>query len=84
VQPKFIRISNRFIRLDAISYIDFLDSGRAMIILSGVPPEKAHISLDFSEGRALRNYLDLEEVSVNPTRDPRPAIEWPRHLSMRS
>ena len=54
MQPQFIRINSKAVRLDAISHIDFLESGRAMVILAGLPPEKAHISVDVQEARLLR------------------------------
>jgi hypothetical protein len=82
MQTKFIRISNKAVRFDAISYIDFLQSGRAMVILAGLPPEKAHISVDVGEARVLREYFELGEVTVNPGRDSRSTIEWPRQMQI--
>jgi hypothetical protein len=32
---RFIRIQNRMVNLDAIAYVDFLESGRAMIFVQG-------------------------------------------------
>ena len=66
---QFIRINNKAVRFDAISYIEFLESGRAMVILAGLPPEKAHISVDVNDANALRAYFDSGEVTVNPGRD---------------
>jgi hypothetical protein len=80
MQAKFIRIQSKAIRLDAISYVDFLDSGRAMVILSGLPPEKAHISVDAGEARLLREYFDSGEVTVNPGRESRSTVDLPGAL----
>jgi hypothetical protein len=63
--PTFIRINNKAVRLDAISYIDFLESGRAMVILSGLPPEKAHISVDVPETRVLREFFEAPAITAN-------------------
>jgi hypothetical protein len=84
MQPQFIRINSKAVRFDAISYIDFLESGRAMVILAGLPPEKAHISVDVAETRALREYFDLGDVTVNPGRDSRSTTEWPRPMPIRA
>ncbi len=83
MQTRFIRIQNKAVRLDAISYIEFLESGRAMIILSGLPPEKAHISVDVQETHALREYFESSDVTANPARDSRNTVAMPRPLSMR-
>jgi len=66
MSQKFIRIGSKAVRFDAISYIEFLDSGRAMVILAGLPPEKAHISVDVPETRVLREYFETNDVTVNP------------------
>jgi hypothetical protein len=84
MQPRFIQINNKAVRFDAISYIDFLESGRAMVILSGLPPEKAHISVDIQEARMLREYFETGEVTANPARDSRTTVEWPRALPIRA
>ena len=84
MQAKFIRINNKAVRMDAISYIDFLESGRAMVILSGLPPEKAHISVDTHEARLLKEYFDLGDVTVNPIRESRNTLDLPRPLPMRA
>jgi hypothetical protein len=84
MQPKFIRINNRAVRFDAISYIEFLESGRAMVILSGLPPEKAHISVDVADARGLREYFDAADVTANPNKDPRPGMDWPRPMAIRA
>jgi hypothetical protein len=69
MQTKFIRINNKAVRVDAISYVEFLESGRAMVILSGLPPEKAHISVDVRDTSMLREYFESSEVTTNPARD---------------
>jgi hypothetical protein len=58
--PKFIRIQNRVINLDAISYVDFLESGRAMMFMHGLTQEKQNISLDPVEARRLRDFMEEE------------------------
>ena len=83
MNTKFIRINNKAVRLDAISYVEFLESGRAMVILAGLPPEKAHISVDVQDATLLREYFSSSEVTVNPARDSRNTVEWPRPLPMR-
>jgi hypothetical protein len=83
MQPQFIRINSKAVRLDAISYVDFLESGRSMVILAGLPPEKAHISVDVPETRILREYFDLGEVTVNPGKDSRSAM-LPRPMAFRA
>jgi hypothetical protein len=84
MRPTFIRISSKAVRLDAISYIEFLESGRAMVILSGLPPEKAHISVDVSDTRLLREYFDSGEVTVNPGRDSRSHADMLRPVALRA
>jgi hypothetical protein len=51
--PRFIRIQNRMVNLDAIAYVDFLESGRAMIFVRGLTQEKQHM---------LKVMLDAETV----------------------
>jgi hypothetical protein len=84
MQQKFIRINNKAVRFDAISYVEFLESGRAMVILAGLPPEKGHISVDVNEALGLRAFFDVGEVTVNPGRDSRSPVEFPRTLPMRA
>ena len=84
MRPQFIRINNKSVRFDAISYIDFLESGRAMVILSGLPPEKAHISVDTQEARLLREYFEGPEVTVNPAKNSPSTMDWSRPLPIRA
>ena len=58
MQPKFIRIQTKVIRLDAIAYVDFLESGRSMIFVSGLNQEKQMISLDPADTQRLRAVLE--------------------------
>jgi hypothetical protein len=44
--PRFIRLQNKVVNLDAIAYVDFLDSGRAMVCIRGLTPEKQNIPLE--------------------------------------
>ena len=82
--PKFIRIQSKAVRLDAISYVEFLESGRAMVMLAGLPPEKAHISVDIAETRLLREYFESGEVTADPGRTSRSTIDYPRPLPIRA
>ena len=55
---RFIRIHNKAINVDMISYIDFLDSGRAMIFMNGLSLEKQNITVDPDEARKLKAVID--------------------------
>lgn len=55
---RFIRIQNRMVNLDAIGYVDFLESGRAMIFVQGLTQEKQHVSVEPQDARRLRVLLD--------------------------
>jgi hypothetical protein len=57
---QFIRIQNRIVNLDAIAYVDFLESGRAMVFMRGLAQEKQNIPLDPDDARRLRAFLDEE------------------------
>jgi hypothetical protein len=57
---QFIRIQNRIVNLDAIAYIDFLESGRAMVFMRGLTQEKQNIPLDADDARRLRAFLEAE------------------------
>jgi hypothetical protein len=68
-QRRFVRIHNRIIRLDSIVYVDFLESGRAMIFMRGLTQEKQNIAVDPDEAARLRAILEEElgpEVQVTP------------------
>jgi hypothetical protein len=68
-ERRFIRIHNKIVRLDSIAYVDFLDSGRAMIFMRGVTPEKQNITVDPDETARLLAILEEElgpEVAVAP------------------
>lgn len=55
---KFINVHNKVVNLDAISYIDFLESGRAMIFMQGLSHEKQNIPVDPDETRRLKATFD--------------------------
>jgi hypothetical protein len=55
---KFIRVHNKVINVDSIAYIDFLDSGRAMIFMRGLTQEKQNIAVDPSEARKLEKDME--------------------------
>lgn len=59
---RFLRIQNKIIRLDAIAYVDFLESGRAMVLVQGLTQEKQNIPLDNEDARRLRALLEPECV----------------------
>jgi len=64
---RFIRIQNRMVNLDSIAYVDFLESGRAMIFVQGLTQEKQHVSVEPQDARRLKALLDAEcvpDVSV--------------------
>lgn len=56
----FIRIHNRVVNTDAIAYVDFLESGRAMVFMMGLTQEKQNIAVDPDETRKLRDFFDRE------------------------
>ena len=66
MNQNFIKVHNRVVRLDAIAYIDFLDSGRSMIFVSGLNQEKQHISVDVDETRRLREFMQSRSHSLAP------------------
>jgi len=57
---RFIRIHNKVIHMDSIAYVDFLDSGRAMIFMRGLTQEKQNIPVDPDETFRLRAILEGE------------------------
>ena len=64
---RFIRIQNRVVNLEQIAYVDFLDSGRAMIFVSGLTQEKQHIPVEPAEAQMLKEFLEREYgLSPNP------------------
>ncbi|HXJ42507.1 MAG TPA: hypothetical protein VNH18_24720 [Bryobacteraceae bacterium] len=56
--PKFIRVHNKVINVESITYIDFLESGRAMIFMQGLTAEKQNIPVDPDETRRLKATFD--------------------------
>jgi hypothetical protein len=65
---RFVRIHNRIIHLDSIAYVDFLESGRSMIFMSGLTQEKQNITVDPDETFRLKSILESEMVA-----EPAPA-----------
>jgi hypothetical protein len=59
-ERRFIRVHNKVIHLDSIAYVDFLDSGRAMIFMRGLTQEKQNIPVDPDETIRLRAILEGE------------------------
>ena len=56
----FIRVHNKVIRLDSIAYVDFLESGRAMIFVRGLTPEKQNIPVEPEEARKLQTFFEAK------------------------
>ena len=56
----FIRVQGKVIRTDAIAYVDFLDSGRAMIHMQGLTAEKQNVPVEPDEARKLRALFEAE------------------------
>jgi hypothetical protein len=70
---QFIRVQNRFVRVDSIAYVDFLESGRSMIFVYGLSQEKQHIALDAEDTRRLRAILEpmlVEPAGGDPNHEP--------------
>ena len=61
---EFIRIHNKVVALDSIGYIDFLDSGRSMVFVPGLSPEKQMITVDETETRRLRDFFDARMMAA--------------------
>ena len=57
---RFIKIQGKAVNIDQIAYVDFLDSGRAMVFVSGLTQEKQHIAVEPLEARALREWFERE------------------------
>lgn len=57
---RFIRIHNKMVNVDAIGYVDFLESGRAMVFVQALTQEKQNIPVDPDEARRLRSLLEKE------------------------
>jgi hypothetical protein len=55
---KFVRVQGKMVNLNAIAYVDFLESGRAMILVSGLTQEKQNISIDPKEAADLKRVLE--------------------------
>jgi hypothetical protein len=55
---QFLRIANKIVNLDAIAYVDFLESGRAMLLMAGLTQEKQNIPLDVEDAKRLRALLE--------------------------
>ena len=57
---RFIRVGTKMIHVDSIAYVDFLESGRAMILMRGLTQEKQGIPVDPEETARLRAILEAE------------------------
>ncbi len=61
---RFIRIQNKIVHLDSIAYVDFLESGRAVIFMRGLSLEKQNIPVEPSDAVRLRSFLERECVEI--------------------
>jgi len=57
---RFIRIGNKVVNLESIAYVDFLESGRATVLVGGLTQEKQNIPVDPEDARRLRAFLEGE------------------------
>ena len=57
---RFIRIHNKAVNVEQICYVDFLESGRAMVFVSGLTQEKQHIPVEPPEAQALKEFFERE------------------------
>ena len=57
---RYVLIHNKMVHLDSIAYVDFLESGRAMIFMRGLTQEKQNIPVDPDEAFRLRSILESE------------------------
>jgi len=62
MEMKFIQVQNHVILMDSIGYVDFLESGRAMIFIPGLTPEKQNISVDPADAVRLKKALETLTV----------------------
>jgi hypothetical protein len=74
---QFIRIRDRFINLEQVSYIEFFDSGRAMIYVPGLHQEKAHIQVDPADAIRLKAMLESEGTAADNQLGPPAAMPQP-------
>ncbi len=57
---RLVKVQNKIINLDAMAYVDFLDSGRAMIMMMGLTQEKQNVSIDPIDASKLKALLEKE------------------------
>jgi hypothetical protein len=62
---RFIRVRNKIVNLDSIAYVDFLESGRAMIFMRGLTQEKQNIPVEPDDTNRLRVFLEGECVRTS-------------------
>ena len=62
---RFVRVQNKFVRVDAIAYVDFLESGRAMVHIQGLTQEKQNIPVEPDEARKLRAFFEAEAGAMS-------------------
>jgi hypothetical protein len=54
----FIFIQNKAVNLNSIAYVEFLESGRAVIFMRGLSLEKQNIPIDAPDARRLKTFLE--------------------------
>lgn len=79
---RFLRIHNKVVNTDNIAYVDFLESGRAMVFMTGLTQEKQNIPVEPDEARILRAFFDAElgpepGVRSQPQLPPAPSRPLP-------
>jgi hypothetical protein len=58
MMSQFIRVHSKVVNVEAIAYVEFLESGRAMIFMRGLSHEKQNIPVDPDETRRLKAVFD--------------------------
>lgn len=74
---QFIRIRDRFINLSQVSYIEFFESGRAMIYVPGLHLEKSHIQVEPADAVRLKAMLENEGAVIDNQPGPPVAVSQP-------
>jgi hypothetical protein len=62
--PRFLKIQNKIVHLDAIACVDFLESGRGMMFMRGLTQEKQNIPLDPEDARRVRAVLEADCIQI--------------------
>ncbi|MGD1072831.1 MAG: hypothetical protein ABSB15_22135 [Bryobacteraceae bacterium] len=73
---RFIRVHNKLINPALIAYVEFLESGRSMIFMTGLTQEKQNIPVDPEETRKLKAALEgiTPQPGISHDLPPRPSL----------